>query len=171
MSEVENTTVATPETAPEGEKKFSQADVDAIVKSRLDRERGKYSDYEDLKAKAEKFDAAEEAQKTELQKATERAEALQAQLDSMNRANEVRNTREKVSQELGVPVSLLTGEDEETCRNQGMQILEFAKKTTYPTVQDGGETHTPAMTKAEILSIKNNKERLKAIEENIELFQ
>ncbi len=171
MSELENTTVTTPEEAPAEEKSFSQAEVDAIVKARLERERGKYSDYEDVKAKAAKFDEFEESQKTELQKATERAEALQTQLDNMNRANEVRNTREKVAQELGVPAQLLTAENEDACREQGIKILEFAKKATYPTVPDGGETHTPSMTKADILAIQNNKARLKAIEDNIELFK
>ena len=47
-------------------KTFTQAELDAVVKDRLKREREKYSDYEDLKAKAAKFDEAEEANKTEL---------------------------------------------------------------------------------------------------------
>lgn len=40
-----------------------------FIQDRLTRERGKYADYETLKVKAAKFDEAEEAGKTELQKA------------------------------------------------------------------------------------------------------
>ena len=79
MSETVNQE-ATTTTATEPERTFTQTEVDAIVRDRLQRERNKYADYEAYKEKAEKFDAAEEAQKSELQKATERASALEAEL-------------------------------------------------------------------------------------------
>jgi hypothetical protein len=47
----------------------SQADLDRIVEQRLARERQKFADYDDLKAKAAKVDELEAASKTELQKA------------------------------------------------------------------------------------------------------
>ena len=47
------------------------AEMNAIISDRLSRERSKYADYDDLKAKAQQFDAAQEAGKTELQKANE----------------------------------------------------------------------------------------------------
>lgn len=62
----------------------------------LSRERSKYADYDDLKAKAQQFDAAQEAGKTELQKANEKAAKLQEQLDSMTKANTLRELRGKV---------------------------------------------------------------------------
>ena len=68
------------------EAKFTQADLDRIVKDRLTREREKYGDYDALKAKADKFDEIEEASKTELQKATEKAKALQDELDAFKKA-------------------------------------------------------------------------------------
>jgi hypothetical protein len=40
----------------DGEKTFSQSDVNRIVEDRLRREQAKYADYDDLKAKAAKFD-------------------------------------------------------------------------------------------------------------------
>ena len=70
----------------EQEKTFSQADVDRIVQDRVGRERAKYADFDAYKQKAEKFDELEEAQKSELQKANERAESLQKQVDALNRA-------------------------------------------------------------------------------------
>ena len=51
----------------------TQDDLDRIVQQRLARERTKYADYDDLKAKASEFDKSQEAQKTELQKAIDRA--------------------------------------------------------------------------------------------------
>lgn len=120
------------------EKTFTQADVDKIVTERLTRERVKYSDYEDLKNKAAKLDEIEEANKTELQKATERAEALQGELDGLRKAEAIRVMRETVANETGVPTRLLTGETKEACQEQAKAILEFAKPV-YPEVRDGGE--------------------------------
>ncbi len=60
-------------------KTFTQAELDAIVTDRLTRERKKYGDYDDLKAKAAKHDQVVKDQETESQKAireaTEKAEA------------------------------------------------------------------------------------------------
>lgn len=116
-------------------KTFTQEEVNAIVEGRLNRERQKYADYEDLKAKAGKCDEEQEAIKAELQKATERATELQKKLDALTGENTVRQAREKVSKETGVPVELLAGEDEETCKQQAEAILKFAKPRSYPGTQ------------------------------------
>jgi len=118
---------------------FTQEELDRIVGERLQRERAKYADFEALKEKAAKFDAVEEAQKSELQKATERAEALQKELDILKHADSVREIRNKVATETGVPASLLNADDEEGCKVQAKAILEFAKPQGYPVVKDSGE--------------------------------
>lgn len=51
----------------------SQADLDRIVESRLAREREKYKGYDDLKAKAAKWDQLEDEKKTPSEKAIEEA--------------------------------------------------------------------------------------------------
>ena len=125
--------------APDKEPRtFTQEEVDKLIGERLFREREKYADFETYKEKAAKYDAAEEASKTELQKAQERAEKLQAQLDGMLKADGVRKMREKVSQETGVPVALLTAEDEEGCKAQAQGILDFSKPARA-SVPDRGE--------------------------------
>lgn len=122
------------------EKTFSQAELDAIVSDRLKRERSKYEGFEELKAKAAKLDELEEASKTELQKATEKAEALEAELNGLKKAESVRDMRDKVATETGVPAALLHGEDEESCKAEAQNILSFAKANGgYPVVKDGGE--------------------------------
>ena len=40
--------------------------------------------------------------------------------------------REKAAKDTGVPVELLTGEDEETCKKQAEAIMKFAKPKSYP---------------------------------------
>jgi len=126
------------------QKTFTQEEVDAIINGRFGRMMEKYKDYDDLKAKADKFDEMEEASKSELQKATERATALQNELDDLKKLNAVKEMREKIAKDTGVPASLLTGDSEDACKEQAKQILEFSKPSAYPNVRDGGEARTPA---------------------------
>ena len=77
----------------------------------------------------------------DLESANARANQLQAELDSLKRAEELRAMREKVSSEHSVPANLLTGETEEACAEQAKAILAFAKPSGYPHLMDGGEIH------------------------------
>lgn len=138
--EVIETTQETNEEPSKEPRMFTQEELDLIVKERLGRERSKYADYEDMKEKAAKFDEISEASKTELQKATERADKLQAELDRLTKAEEVRGIREEVAKVTGVPVHLLTAETKEDCEAQANAIMSFAKPDgKYPSVRDGGE--------------------------------
>lgn len=63
-------------------KTFTQDQVDRIVQDRLARAKATPpADYEDLKAKAAKFDELEQSQKTEIEKAMERASAAERERD------------------------------------------------------------------------------------------
>ena len=123
----------------ESGKTFTQAEIDSIIEGRLARERQKYADYESLKVKAGKYDEMQEAEKTELQKATEKTEALQRELDQLKNATKLQNIKENVARETGVPVELLTGADEETCKAQAEAILKFAKPKNYPGTKQNGK--------------------------------
>lgn len=156
------------------EQTFTQAQVNAIVAERLSRDRARYADYETLKEKAAAYDAAEEASKSELQKAQDAAAKAQAELDALKRANAVRAMREQAAKDAGLStdmIEFLTGSDAEACAAQAKKLAERIKPTGFPNVKDAGETRTPGVTKADILSIKNEKERLKAIREHIDLFE
>lgn len=59
------------------EKTLTQADVDRVVAERLTRERQKYVDYDDLKAKAAKLAEIEAAAQTDAEKLTAKAEAAE----------------------------------------------------------------------------------------------
>jgi len=120
---------------------FSQAEVDAMIGERLGREKAKYADYEELKAKAAQFTAQEEAAKSDLQKALDKAAKVQSELDALKKANSARDARDKVSAETGVPANLLTGDTEEVCKAQADAILKWkGSGSNYPTgTGDGGE--------------------------------
>lgn len=128
----------------EAPKTFTQQELDAIVSDRLKRERAKFEGFEDYKTKAMKFDEMEEANKSELEKANERVNALETELKSLKKAEEVRLIREKVAKEAGIPaasIGLITGETEEACQAQAKAILEIASPNSYPQIPDGGELH------------------------------
>lgn len=133
-TENQNETVQTQEKQPDGNM-FTQADLDRIINKRFAR----YADYDELKAKADKFDEIEQANKSELQKATERADRLQSELDGIKAENTLRDIRSRVAESTGVPMSLLTASTEEECTEQAKAILEFSTPKGYPTVRDGGE--------------------------------
>lgn len=139
---MENTETKTQDQAQNEEKTFTQAELNAIVQKRVGEVQSKYENYEELKEKAQKFDAMEEESKTELQKATEKADALEKELETMKKADEVRTIREEVSKATGVPADLLTGDTKETCEEQAKGIMSFAKPKSYPIVKDGGEVRT-----------------------------
>lgn len=129
----------TETTQVKAEKTFTQAELDSIVKSRLYEEKQKFGNYDELKKKAERLDQLEEASKTELQKAQDRAAKAEDELAKFKKAEEIREAKAKVAAKTGVPSELLTGEDEEACEAQAKAILEFAKTKGYPVVKDGGE--------------------------------
>lgn len=116
----------------ENEKTFTQEEMDSIIEGRLAREHEKYADYDSLKEKAGKYDEMQEQSKSELQKANEKNQALQKELDQLKKDGTVRQVKEKVAKDTGVPAELLTGEDEETCKKQAEAILKFAKPKSYP---------------------------------------
>lgn len=130
------TTPSVGQETPE-QQTFTQDDVNRIVAKRV----AKYADYDELKQKAAKFDEQVEAGKSELQKATEKASSLQAELDALKQAESIRVMREEVADAKGIPARLLTGTTTEECEAQAADLLAWAEKTGsgYPKVPDGGD--------------------------------
>lgn len=130
------TTPSVGQETPE-QQTFTQDDVNRIVAKRV----AKYADYDELKQKAAKFDEQAEAGKSELQKATEKASSLQAELDALKQAESIRVMREEVADAKGIPARLLTGTTTEECEAQAADLLAWAEKTGsgYPKVPDGGD--------------------------------
>lgn len=141
MEETVNQETNVNETNANDSKTYTQAEMNTIIQDRLKRERAKYEGFEELKAKAAKFDEQEEANKTELQKAQERAKELEEKLQKKEHEETVREMKKKISEECKVPADLLTGETEDECRAQAQAIMSFAVSQGYPQVKDGGESN------------------------------
>lgn len=66
---------------------------------------------------------------------------VQKELDDLKAANALRELRDKVAKDTGVPAELLTQTDEAALKAQAEAIQAFAKPKGYPGVKDGGEVH------------------------------
>jgi len=87
----------------------TQEELDRIIQGRLDRERKRFSDYDDIKAKAAKYAELEEANKTEAQKTADKLAAAEKRATEL----EGKALRAEVAAAKGVPVALLTGSTQE----------------------------------------------------------
>lgn len=99
----------------------SQEELDRIITARLNREREKFAGFDDLKAKAAKWDEAEEANRSELEKVQTLAQQEKARAD----AAELRALRAEVSATKGVPVNLLAGATKEDLEASADQALAW----------------------------------------------
>lgn len=123
----------------------SQDDLNRIISDRVSRERAKYADYKDVKAKAARLDEIEQANQTELDKATQRATETEAERDHA-RAEALRL---RIAAKHGIGAEdadlFLTGTDEETLTAQAERLnnrdTDRKKRGNY--VPREGTTPTP----------------------------
>ena len=100
----------------------SQDELDRIIQARLDRERKKIpTDYDELKAKAQKYAEWEEANKTEAQKTADRLAAAEKRATEL----EAKALRSEVAAAKGVPSALLTGSTQEELEAAADALLTF----------------------------------------------
>lgn len=120
----------------------TQADLDAIIKQRVERERAKFADYNDLKAKARQFDDVQQASKTEAEKANDRITSLERELA------ETKSTalRSRIQAKHGITdedaALFLTATDEETLTKQAERLAarEADRKKNGNHVPHEGQT-------------------------------
>lgn len=110
----------------------SQEALDKIIGQRLAREKHKaaetYADYDQLKADSAELAKIREANKTELQKAAERAEAAEKRAA----AAEFTALRSKVAAAKGVPASSLTGTTEDELAASADELIAWRDQNTKP---------------------------------------
>ena len=141
-NENDNATQGAP--AENAERTFTQSELDAIVRDRLKRERDKYADYADLQTKAKAYDEAQEAAKSELQKAVERAERAEAELTTMRQEQERSALVAKLAAEKGVSAEMLARMAGDVAENAEWLAAHDATKPKYPSVTDRGEISSPS---------------------------
>jgi hypothetical protein len=122
--------------AEEDDKKFTQADVDRMIESRLAREKGKKpDDYDELKAKAAKLDEQEAQNKTELERERDLRKAADLERDKA-KADVVRF---EIAAEKGVKPRYITGSTREELE---ASADEYLKDHPKPGVGEGEEETT-----------------------------
>ncbi|SDY29217.1 capsid assembly scaffolding protein Gp46 family protein [Eubacterium barkeri] len=133
----------------------TQEDLDKIIGKRLSREREKYAGFEDLKAKAEKYDAIEEGQKTELQKLQDQIEKAEKENAAFKQREQVNSWAAEISKETGVPASLLRGSTKEEMEAHAELLKEFtSEQPTAPIVGSDGNKPKgqPGLTTADLFA-------------------
>lgn len=156
-------------------KTFTQEQVDKMIKERLARAKSTPpADYEELKEKAAKYDEAQEAAKSDLQKATEKAERLEAELETIKAKQAHDEAVKEAAERYGVDEAILKRMAGDVDENAAfLQTVEKSrpKAPAYPTVNDPGEIPVKSITREDIAAIKDRKARHEAIVANMHLFQ
>lgn len=102
----------------------SQEELNEVIGKRLERERSKVADYDDLKAKAARLDEIEAANKSELEKAEERAAAAEAAREKAV----AEGLRFRIAAKHGISDEdaelFLTGKDEDTLLAQAKRLAD-----------------------------------------------
>ena len=128
------------------ERTFTQDDLDKAVRDRLNREKAKYADYGDLKAKADQYDELTAAQKTAEQRAAEDlAKAQKAAADALAEA-----VRYKAAGKAGIDpesddFALIGSGDEETVMTRAARLgaLLASERELAQLKEQQGRTHLP----------------------------
>lgn len=170
-NEATNTNADTQEPQEKEARTFTQDEVNELVGKTRKQVREKYADYEELKAKAQKFDETAQASKTELERALERAQKAESALEAAKTQQEHQRLVLQIAKQAGVPADLLHGKTEEELTENAQSLKSWyeSKTPNYPT--DKGAGTTASMTKDDIMDIKNTKERLLAIARNRSMFE
>lgn len=121
MSEIDETTATSDVDGSDFQPITSQEALDKIIGQRIDGVKKKYAGFDELRAKAAKFDEFQEASKSELQKVSERAQQLEAELAS-ERDKAIRVT---IAAAKGVPASALTGSTPDELEASADALLEW----------------------------------------------
>ena len=95
----------------------SQEQLDKVLSKRLERERAKYSDYEELKQKA--AEAADS--RSEVEKLHDRVKELEQE----RHQSAVEAAKAKAASEYGVPADLLVGDDTDAIEAHAKRLSEY----------------------------------------------
>ncbi|AAD17576.1 scaffolding protein [Mycobacterium phage TM4] len=109
-------------------KTFTQAELDKVIEQRLARERAKFGDYDQLKADAAELAKIRDGEKSELQKALERAEQAEKRAEQA----EFTSLRSKVAAVKGVPASSLTGKTEDELNASADELIAWRDQNKPP---------------------------------------
>lgn len=150
---------------------FTQEEVSRLIA----KEKARYKGFADYKSKAEAFDRMQEEGKSELERATSRAEKAEAELEGLRAERERDRMVQAVASETGVDASLLSkmrGDSEEDVRANAEQIRALVSpRKRYPEVSDSGPRGSAGITREQIEKTKSPAERVRLRAQNIGLYE
>lgn len=136
------------EQKPVEPKSFTQETVNALVADAKRKEREKFADYDDVKAKASRLDEIEESSKTETQKALDKAAALESELNQYKSKEQISQWAAEITKDSEIPASVLRGSTKEELEQHFEELKGLApkpKRTSAPTGQPTGEQGSRAV--------------------------
>lgn len=141
---------------------WTDEEHDAYVKARIDKQAARFAETK----------AALDSRIAELEAANEDASA---RIEAFEAAQKRSEAVEQVAKETGLPAAVvanLKGDDVEALKSAAEAVK--ASVPYYPTAPAGatpGPVRTPRMTAREIADIRDHRERLAAIEANLDIFK
>ena len=120
----------------------SQEDFDKAIQARITRERAKFADYDDMKAKADKLVEIENASKTETQKQADRL----AEIERENAELKSGKLRVEVAAAKGVPAELLSGSTQAELEAAADALIAFKGETQPQRLHIPNEGKAPTTT-------------------------
>ncbi|MCK1219596.1 capsid assembly scaffolding protein Gp46 family protein [Streptococcus uberis] len=128
----------------------TQEELDAIIQSRLSREREKYADYEDLKKQLADFEAKETTYQNTINDLKVRETDLTSQIESLNgdlTKTKLQTAKQRIATEYGLPLDLaerLQGDDEESFKADAERLASYlAPKQPTPPMKSNEPTIDP----------------------------
>lgn len=157
-------------------RQFTQDEFNSLLAREKRALREKYSDYDDLKAKAAKLDELEQAQKSDLEKAQDALAQMQKERDEAIAERDARQAEidhaaavQKAAIEYKVDAALLARMSGDVDENAQFLAEQAKNAQKYPNVRDGGESAT-SITKEEIEAIKDPVERVRTMAQHLDLY-
>ena len=139
----------------------TQEELDAVIKSRLSREREKYADYENLKKQLADFEAKETTYQNTINDLKARETELASQVESLNgdlTQTRLQTAKQRIATEYGLPLDLaerLQGDDEDGFKADAERLASYLApkqptppmKSNEPTIADSKEAKWAEMAR------------------------
>lgn len=119
------------------DKTFTQEQVNAMLAAEKRKLSEKFGDYDDLKSKASKLAEVEEASKTELQKALDRAAAAESRAAKFEAKEQAAKWAAEIVKGSTIPASVLRGSTREELEAHFSELKDLAPKPQRTPVPAG----------------------------------
>ena len=136
------------EQTPVVSKTFTQEQVNALLADTKRKERDKFADYDEVKAKAGRLDQIEQESKTETQKALDKAAELETELNKYRTKDQVTQWAAEITKDSDIPASVLRGSTKEELEQHFEQLKGLApkpKRNSAPAGTPSGEPGSRAV--------------------------